>query len=70
MSKRKKGRRLLGLFFLFMALLNYPIIMIWFGEGMIWGMPRIFVNIFVLWLLLILILASILERDPSPNSPK
>ncbi|MEO1586432.1 MAG: hypothetical protein AAFS00_04045 [Bacteroidota bacterium] len=71
MSKYHMGKKLGGIFFLFLVVLNYPIVLIWFSDGMLWGMPRAFVNIFVLWLLLILILASIIEnKPPTPTPPK
>ncbi|MDX1909743.1 MAG: hypothetical protein SF053_22085 [Bacteroidia bacterium] len=64
-----KGKKLAGISVLFAILLNYPIISIFSQSGYIWGVPRLYASIFMMWLLMIILLILLLEtRDTSRRS--
>lgn len=46
---------------MFFLLFNYPLITIFQGEGLVWGIPRIYFALFSLWLLMILLMAWLME---------
>lgn len=64
MTNKKYQERLIVLFILGVLVLNYPIMHL-FGAGSMWfGIPVLFLYIFVCWLVLILLLALLMERRP------
>lgn len=62
MWRNLRWKKLLGVFALFVLLFNYPLLTIFQREGLVWGMPRIYVSLFSLWLLMIIVLAWLIER--------
>jgi len=57
-----KGQRLVALFLLGCLLFNYPLLSL-FASGMrIWGIPLLYVYLFVAWAVLIGVMAVIIER--------
>ena len=43
-------------------LFNFPLLRLWLGEGLIWGLPRLPVALFTAWAALIVLLAWWMER--------
>lgn len=61
MQWSQRGKKLLGLCALFFTLFNFPLITILDKEGMIWGIPTLYLGIFGIWLGLILLLYLMME---------
>lgn len=57
-----KGKKLTALFFLGCLLFNYPIITLFGANGLILGVPTLYVFIFVSWATLIGLMAWIIEE--------
>jgi len=55
------GQRLLALFFIGCLLLNFPILSLFSTEGMVWGIPLLYVYLFLAWGLLIALMALVIE---------
>lgn len=55
------GQRLLALFFIGCLLLNFPILSLFSIEGMVWGIPLLYVYLFLAWALLIALMALVIE---------
>jgi len=56
-----KGQRLVALFLLGCLLFNYPLLSLFTGDTRIWGIPLIYVYLFVAWGVLIGAMALIIE---------
>ena len=61
MGKIKLTERLLGLFVLGGMLLNFPLLSIWDRDEYVFGWPLLPTAAFVIWLLLIVALALLME---------
>ncbi len=55
-------QRLIGLFALALLLFNFPLLALWDRELTIFGLPLFPVALFVVWGLLIVMLAYLMER--------
>ncbi len=62
MGKIKLAERLLGLFVLGWLLLNFPLFSIWDHDEFVFGWPLLPTAAFVIWLLIIVALALLMER--------
>jgi hypothetical protein len=58
-----KGPRLVALFLLGFLLLNYPLLHLFSGPGELLGVPLLYAYIFVVWALLIGLMALVVERN-------
>ena len=59
--RRLKGQRLLALFFIGCLLFNYPLLLLFSRDGLIFGIPILYVYIFVSWAALIGLTAVVIE---------
>lgn len=57
-----KGQRLVALFLLGCLLFNYPLLSLFASDMRIWGIPLVYVYLFVAWAVLIGAMALIIER--------
>ncbi len=57
-----KGQRLGALFLLGFLLLNYPLLTLFAGAGRVWGVPVLYVYVFLVWALLIGLMALVVEK--------
>ncbi len=64
MNQTLVSQRLLALFFVGGLLFNFPLITLWDQDVQWWGIPLFPLALFVLWALLIAVLAWTLERHP------
>jgi hypothetical protein len=58
------SQRLLALFFAAGVVFNFPLIALWDQAVVFWGIPLFPLALFVLWAMLIGLLAWVLERAP------
>ena len=58
-----KGQRLVALFLLGCLLLNYPLFSLFSGAGRIFGIPLLYLYVFIAWALLIALMALVVERS-------
>lgn len=61
-------QRLVALFALALALLNFPLLALWDHEALVAGLPLFPTALFVLWAALIGLLAWLLERSPDDGT--
>lgn len=59
---RKTTQRLVGVFFVFLILFNFPILNIFWKQERVLGVPMIFLYIFAVWLLLLIAVYYLTER--------
>jgi len=57
-----KGQRLAALFLLGFLLLNYPLLTLFAGTSQILGIPLLYAYVFVVWALLIGLMALVVEK--------
>jgi hypothetical protein len=57
-----KGQRLLALFLLGVLLLNYPLLNLFAAPSHVLGIPVLYAYVFVVWALLIALMALVLEK--------
>lgn len=70
MGKIKLTERLLGLFVLGCLLLNFPLFSIWDQDAFVLGWPLLPTAAFVIWLLIIVALALLMElRGAASGEP-
>lgn len=63
MSKQSlRGQRLVALFLVGMVLLNYPLLSLFSVEGTLWGVPILYIYLFVSWLSIIVAMALLIEQ--------
>lgn len=62
MRTRLLQQRLLGLFALALLLLNFPLLALWDRDVLVLGLPLFPAALFLLWALLIALLAWLMER--------
>jgi hypothetical protein len=58
---RLKSQRLAALFLAGCLLFNYPLLMLFSYEGLIWGIPILYVYIFSAWAVLIGLMVLVIE---------
>jgi len=64
MSEGLVNQRLMALFAAALALLNFPLLALWDHDARIAGLPLFPLALFLLWALLIAVLAWVVERGP------
>ncbi len=57
-----KGQRLVALFLLGWLMFNYPLLSLFAGNARLWGIPLVYVYLFLAWAVLIGAMALIIER--------
>ena len=57
-----KGQRLVALFLVGCLLFSYPPLSIFSQDGLVWGIPILYVYIFLAWAALIGLMAIVIER--------
>jgi len=67
-AARRRGERLLGLFAAGVVALNYPLLSVFAGGGLVGGVPALLLYLFSVWALLIALTALALRR-PRPGPP-
>lgn len=55
------SQRLLALFLVGCLLLNFPILALFSTGGLVWGIPLLYVYLFLCWVLLIALMALLIE---------
>ena len=65
MTQGLKTQRLVALFFVGLALFNFPLLALWDHEAVVMGLPLFPTALFAIWTLLIALLAWVLERGGS-----
>lgn len=56
-------QRLLALFGAALLLLNFPLLLLWDHDATLWGLPLFPTALFLIWALLIVALAAVMERQ-------
>jgi hypothetical protein len=56
------AQRLVALFFAGWVVFNFPLLALWDHDVLLWGMPLFPLALFVIWTLLIVALAWVMER--------
>ena len=64
MRRGLSRQRLLAVFFAAAVLFNYPFVSLFEGSGLVSGFPPVFIYLFLIWAVVILIVALIVERAP------
>jgi len=59
---RLTGQRLTAVFLLGLVLLNYPLLFLFDGKAVLYGIPLLYVYVFFTWAALIALMAWIIER--------
>lgn len=62
MTTRLLVQKLVVLFVAGALLFNFPLLRLWLGDGLLFGLPRLPVALFMAWALLIAMLAWWMER--------
>ena len=60
---RLKGHRLLALFLVGCLLFNYPLLFLFSTNKILWGIPILYIYIFVTWFVLIGLAVIVIEAD-------
>jgi hypothetical protein len=63
MFKSLKTQRLLALFFGGGLLFNFPLLALWDRDVLLWGVPLFPAALFIVWGVLIALLALVVEQD-------
>lgn len=63
-----QAQRLVALFFAGMALLNFPLLVLWDHDVQVFGLPLFALALFAIWVLLIAALAWVVERGASGDN--
>ncbi len=61
-KRNLKGQQLVALFLLGCIFFNYPILSLFSMDGLVWGIPVLYVYIFTAWTALIGLMALIIEH--------
>lgn len=64
MTTRLLHQRLGGLFALGLLLFNFPLLALWDRDATLFGLPLFPLALFIIWALLIVALAWLMERRP------
>lgn len=57
------GQRLLAICVIGCVLLNFPVLSLFSTDGMVWGIPLLYVYIFLGWASLIAVMALVVESQ-------
>lgn len=68
--KALAAQRLVALFAVFGLLLNFPLLALWDSDALLLGVPFFPLALFMLWALLIGVLAWLMERGPASDAPE
>ncbi len=63
----RRRDRLIGLFLLAMVLLDPPVLLLFGGGATLFGLPVLYLYLFAAWLAIIVAIAWIAERRPTPR---
>ncbi|MEZ4616711.1 MAG: hypothetical protein R2867_14585 [Caldilineaceae bacterium] len=55
------GQRLVAIFLIGTLILNYPLLSIFSTQGLIWGIPMLYVYLFLSWFTIIAAMAMMIE---------
>lgn len=61
-ERNLKGQQLVALFLTGCIFLNYPILSLFSVDGLIWGIPILYIYIFTTWAALIGLMAIVIEH--------
>jgi hypothetical protein len=64
---RLTGQRLIAIFLLGCALLNFPLLSLFDRPGGLFGVSTLYIYLFASWLLLIVLMALVIERRGERN---
>jgi Na+-driven multidrug efflux pump len=59
---RLKGQQLAAIFIMGCLLFNYPLLLIFSRNTLVWGVPLLYLYVFVSWALMIGLMIIIIER--------
>lgn len=64
--KKDSGKtgKLIALFVLFLVLMNYPVLSLFNRPVLVGGIPLLFIYIFSTWMLLIILIALTIRKQP------
>jgi hypothetical protein len=65
---KRRGERLIGLLLAGMVLLNFPVLSVFSVNGLIFGIPVLYLYLFSVWILLIIVKALILRGRPAASA--
>jgi len=69
MKAKAKSQYLWGLFFLGLFLLNYPLLSLYNVPVKWWGIPLLFLYLFIFWVIIIALTYWIINKtDPTKNA--
>jgi hypothetical protein len=63
MTRTRVAQKLLALFCAGAMVLNYPLLSLWSGDSVVFGLPLLPTALFGLWAMLIVAMAWLLERS-------
>lgn len=63
-TERRRGERLLALFFGGLMAINYPLLSIFDLEGLVWGIPILYFYMFTAWAGIFICAALTLRKRP------
>jgi hypothetical protein len=70
MFKGLRSQRLMALFTAGALLFNFPLLALWDRDALLLGVPLFPAALFIVWALLIALLALIVEGDGLPSDPE
>ena len=66
---KRQGERLIGLLLIGLIAINYPILAL-FCKSVLWfGIPALYLYLFVFWALFIGLVAAVMEKERSSSRP-
>jgi len=68
-TQRRTAERLVALLILGVTLLNFPLLVVLHGRGLVAGVPVLFVYLFLVWAALVGATALVLRRPPKAPEP-
>ena len=69
MLERLGTQRLLALFAAGWLLFNFPLLALWDHDARVWGLPLFPLALFVIWAVLIAVLAWVVEHHSNVSQP-
>lgn len=61
-NEQRRGQRLLFLSLLFAVLLNFPLLAVFNHQGLVWGIPVLYLYVLVAWAALVLLTGWLVKR--------
>lgn len=68
-TTRPKNEKIIALFFLGLLGFNYPLLALFSRNSLTFGIPSLYLYLFVLWTLFIGFIALLLEKNSPPPPP-